>query len=50
MTRFFDSDGDGNPTNDRDRNLTDALEFNWDLNSYVMILPDIGRLRRKYEE
>ena len=32
---LFDSDGDGNPTNDRDRNLTDALEFNWDLNSYV---------------
>ena len=32
---LFDSDGDGNPTNDRDRNLTDALEFNWDINSYV---------------
>ena len=32
---LFDSDGDGDPTNDRDRNLTDTLEFNWDINSYV---------------
>jgi hypothetical protein len=32
---LFDSDGDGDPTNDRDRNLTDTLEFNWDINAYV---------------
>jgi hypothetical protein len=32
---FFDSDGDGDARNDRDRNLTDALEFDWDINVFV---------------
>ena len=32
---FFDSDGDGDSRNDRDRNLTDSLEFDWDINVFV---------------
>ncbi len=32
---LFDSDGDGDPTNDRDRNLTGVLQFKWDINVYV---------------
>ena len=32
---FFDSDGDGNPSNDKDRNLSDPLDFYWDINVFV---------------
>ena len=32
---FFDSDGDGDPSNDKDRNLTDSLDFYWDTNVFV---------------
>ena len=32
---FFDSDGDGDPSNDRDLNLTENLEFDWDINVFV---------------
>jgi len=31
----FDSDGDGDSTNDRDYNLTESLRFFWDLNAFV---------------
>ena len=31
----FDSNGDGDPTNDRDSNLTDSLIILWDLNVFV---------------
>ena len=32
---FFDSDGDGDPRNDRDQNLTDSLDFAWDINVFL---------------
>ena len=31
---LFDSDGDGDPANDKDRSLTGGLEFNWDLDVF----------------
>ena len=31
---FFDSDGDGDPRNDRDQNLTESLDFTWDINVF----------------
>ena len=31
---YFDSDGDGNPANDRDEILTGSLEFKWDINVF----------------
>ena len=32
---FFDSDGDGDPSNDKDRNLTSSIDFYWDVNVFV---------------
>jgi len=32
---LFDSDEDGDSTNDRDNNLTESLEFRWDINVFV---------------
>ena len=32
---LFDSDGDGDPTNDKDENLTKLLEFDWDINVFL---------------
>ena len=31
----FDSDGDGDPRNDKDRNLSSSLEVDWDLNVFL---------------
>jgi len=32
---FFDSDGDGDSTNDLDYNITGGLEYYWDINAFV---------------
>jgi len=32
---LFDSDGDGDPTNDRDKSLNESLRFEWDINAFI---------------